>query len=137
VVAAGKQRAAELARTELCLGERLRRGRQPRAARGRLSRALLEFERLSAAPWAARARHELDATAITARQRHAGARDELSLREFEVATIVAQGSTNREAAARLFLSTKTIEAHLQRVYPKLDVHNRAQLVNALRSLPES
>lgn len=125
----------EVARTLLCFGERLRRERRVLEARERLSTAVAAFARMQATPWALRARRELEACRQTPRRRDPACSDELSRREREVAEIVAAGATTREAAARLFLSTKTVEAHLQRVYRKLGVHNRAQLVNALMLLP--
>ena len=121
----------ELARTLLAFGERLHRERRQRDAREQLMSALELFEQLEAAPWAARARRELDATGPTARRRDPSTADQLTKRELEVATIVADGATVREVAARLVVSHKTVEAHLGRAYTKLGVHNRAQLVHAL------
>ncbi|HET7048819.1 MAG TPA: helix-turn-helix transcriptional regulator [Solirubrobacteraceae bacterium] len=122
----------ERARTQLCYGERLRRARRRIDSREQLETALAMFEALGAVPWAERARRELDASC---RSHHApgdpAARDILTAQEMRVASIVAGGATVREAAAQLFLSAKTIEAHLGRAYRKLDVHNRAQLVTAL------
>jgi DNA-binding CsgD family transcriptional regulator len=93
---------------------------------------LATFDSLDATPWAARARRELEASCIS---HHSPgdptARDLLTAQEMHVASIVASGATVREAAAQLFLSAKTVEAHLGRAYRKLDVHNRAQLVVAL------
>jgi len=120
--------AFERARTELCYGERLHRARQRSEARERLSSALATFEQLESGPWAERARRELQATGITARpRRDPTAVDRLTSREVRVALIIAEGASVREAAAQLFLSPKTIEAHLGRAYRKLGVHNRAQL----------
>jgi DNA-binding NarL/FixJ family response regulator len=80
-------------------------------------------------PWAERARRELEATAR--RRTGAGDPDALTQRERQVAIMMADGATVREAANRLFITAKTVEAHLSRVYRKLGVHNRAQLVRAL------
>ena len=118
----------ERARTELCYGERLRRARRRAEARGQLHAALETFERLGAQPWANRARNELRATGETAR-RDRTASDELTLQELQVALRVAQGATNREAAAALFLSPKTVEAHLSRIYSKLRVRSRTELAH--------
>ena len=118
----------ERARTELCYGERLRRARRRAEARGQLHAALETFERLGAQPWANRARNELRATGETAR-RDRPASDELTLQELQVALRVAQGATNREAAAALFLSPKTVEAHLSRIYSKLRVRSRTELAH--------
>jgi DNA-binding CsgD family transcriptional regulator len=122
----------ERARTQLCYGERLRRGRRKRDAREQLTQALTTFERLGAAPWAERTRHELAATGLKARTRSSPtATEQLTPQELRVALIIADGATIREAAVQLFLSPKTIEAHLSRAYRKLGVHNRAQLATTL------
>jgi DNA-binding CsgD family transcriptional regulator len=121
----------ELARTELCFGERLRRGRRRADARAPLRRALATFEQLGSSPWAERARAELAATGETARRRDANAAEELTPQELQVALVVANGATNKEAGAALFLSPKTIESHLSRVYRKLDVRSRTELVRRL------
>jgi DNA-binding CsgD family transcriptional regulator len=121
----------ERARTDLCLGERLRRSRRPADAREPLRSALETFETLGAAPWAERARAELLATGETARRRDPSAVDQLTAQELQVALMVAQGATNREAGAALFLSPKTVEAHLSRVYRKLNVRSRTELASLL------
>jgi DNA-binding CsgD family transcriptional regulator len=121
----------ELARTQLCFGERLRRGRRRADAREPLRHALETFEQLGARPWAERARTELAATGETARPRNANAADELTPQELQIALVVANGATNKEAGAALFLSPKTIESHLSRVYRKLDVRSRTELVRRL------
>src|SRR5438094_13208 len=118
----------ERARTELCYGERLRRARRRAEARDQLHAALQTFERLGAEPWADRARNELRATGETVR-RGRSASDELTLQEVQVALKVAEGATNREAAAALFLSPKTIEAHLSRIYSKLRIRSRTELAH--------
>ena len=124
--------AFDRARTELCYGERLRRARRRADARVQLASALAVFERLRAEPWAGRARSELEATGLTARaRRDPTAADRLTPQELRVALMIAGGATNREAAEQLFLSPKTIEAHLARSYRKLGVHNRAQLTTTL------
>ena len=124
--------AFERARTQLCYGERLRRARRRIDSREQLEPALATFDSLDATPWAARARRELEASCISHQSPgDPTARDLLTAQEMRVASIVAGGATVREAAAQLFLSAKTIEAHLGRAYRKLDVHNRAQLVVAL------
>jgi DNA-binding CsgD family transcriptional regulator len=123
----------ERARTELCYGQRLRREHRRREARRHLSSALVCFEQLGAAPWAERAQHELLATCPTQRSRSDyAASDRLTPQECRVVQIIAGGATVRQAAAQLFLSSKTIEAHLGRAYRKLNVRNRAQLVTAVR-----
>ncbi len=122
----------ELARTELCFGERLRRARRRADARDHLAASLATFEWLGASPWTERARRELEATTLTARpRRDLSTMDDLTPQERQVALIIANGATIREVAAQLFLSPKTIEAHLGRAYRKLGVHNRAQLATTL------
>lgn len=123
----------ERARTELCLGERLRRAGRRRQARVALRAAIEAFDRLGAAPWADRARIELLATGETARARRQPAADRLTPHELQVALVVADGATNREAAAALFVSPKTIEYHLGRVYRKLGLRSRSQLAALLAS----
>jgi DNA-binding CsgD family transcriptional regulator len=118
----------ERARTELCFGERLRRARRRAEARDQLHAALQTFERLGAEPWADRARNELRATGETV-HRDRSASDELTLQELQVALKVSEGATNREAAAALFLSPKTIEAHLSRIYSKLGIRSRTELAH--------
>ena len=119
------------ARTELCFGERLRRARRRIDARVPLRAALACFERLGADPWAVRARIELVATGETVRSSEAARTDELTPQELEIARLVAGGATNREAATALYLSPKTIEAHLGRVYRKLRVRSRTELARLL------
>ena len=128
----------ERARTLLALGERLRRAKQRADAREPLTAALDVFERLGARPWAERARAELRATGGQASGRRTqAAAEQLTPHELQIAVLVAQGMTNREAAAALFLSPKTIEYHLGQIYRKLDVRGRAQLARLLAmELPE-
>ena len=121
----------ELARTELCFGEQLRRHGRRSDARAPLRSALDAFEKLGAEPWAERARAELGATGETARKRDPAAAGQLTPQELQVALVVAQGATNREAGAALFLSPKTIEAHLGRIYRKLEVRSRTELARLL------
>jgi DNA-binding CsgD family transcriptional regulator len=122
----------ERARTELCFGERLRRTRRRVEARGHLACALETFRAVGAGPWADRAARELQATSGTARRRGDQSNiDDLTPQEHCVARLMAEGATVREAAARMLLSPKTVEAHLGRAYRKLGVHNRAQLTGAL------
>jgi DNA-binding CsgD family transcriptional regulator len=125
------QDSFEVARAQLCFGQRLHRERRQCDARKQLTSALALLKQLGATPWAARARREIDATAPTARRRVPATADDLTKRELEVATLIADGATVREVATRLVVSHKTVEAHLGRTYTKLAVHNRAQLVRAL------
>ncbi len=118
----------EQARTHLCFGERLRRAGQRKNARDHLRAALTVFEQLGAAPWERRTRSELRASGETLRRRDASATEQLTPQELQIALQVAEGKTNREVGAALFLSPKTIEFHLSGVYRKLGVRSRAELV---------
>ncbi len=117
----------ERARTELCYGERLRRVRRRADARARLRSALEVFDELGARPWSERAQAELRASGEKAR-RHSTPIDALTPQELAVAKLAVGGATNREAAATLFVSPKTIEFHLGNVYRKLGVRSRTELV---------
>jgi DNA-binding CsgD family transcriptional regulator len=121
----------EVARTQLCFGEQLRRVRRRSEAREQLRAALETFDRLRAEPWARRARTELEATGLSARSRTPGDMRRLTPQELHVAVLVARGATNREAAAELFLSPKTVEKHLGSVYRKLGIRSRAELARAV------
>ncbi len=115
------------ARTELAYGELLRRARRKTEARLRLRAALETFEALGAAPWAERARAELRATGETVRRGKSIARNELTPQELQVARLAAVGSKNKEIAGQLFLSPKTVEYHLHKVFMKLGIASRAEL----------
>jgi DNA-binding CsgD family transcriptional regulator len=117
----------ERARTELALGEHLRRARRRIDARDPLRSALREFERLGAVPWAERARAELRATGETSRRRDPAALETLTPQEFQVARFVAAGGTNRDVAAQLFLSHRTVSYHLHNIYRKLGIASRTEL----------
>jgi DNA-binding CsgD family transcriptional regulator len=124
----------ERARTELAYGARLRRAGRRADARGELERALAAFERIGAEPWARQAREEIAATGAGLPRRGSRRADELSPRERQVAMVVAEGLTNREVAARLFLSEKTVERHLGSVYAKLGLRSRAELARRVAEL---
>ena len=127
----------ERARTELCFGEQLRRGGHRTEAREHLRRALGTFDALGARPWSEHALRELHATGERARRRGPDTAAQLTPQELQVALLVAEGATNKEAAAALFLSPKTIEAHLLRVYRKLGLHSRTELARRMvREHPE-
>ncbi len=121
----------ETARTHLAFGSRLRRSRRRGDARVQLRGALADFERLDARPWAGIALGELAATGERARRRDPSTLDELTNQELQIAHLLADGATTREAAASLFLSPKTIEYHLRSIYRKLGVKTRADLPSAL------
>lgn len=121
----------EKARTQLAYGARLRRARQRVRAREQLRAAHEAFDRLGAGPWADLAGAELLATGERARRRDVTTLDELTPQELQIALLLAQGKTTREAAAAVFLSPKTIEYHLRSVYRKLAINSREQLATAL------
>jgi DNA-binding CsgD family transcriptional regulator len=120
-------RPFERARTELACGEFLRRARRPSEARQHLRAALDGFEALGAEVWAERARVELRASGQTARRRVADTRAQLTEQELQIAHFVAQGLSNREVAAQLFLSPRTIAAHLRNIFRKLGISSRTEL----------
>jgi DNA-binding CsgD family transcriptional regulator len=111
----------ELGRTLLVQGQLLRRRGARRAGRETLHRALAIFEKLGAPRWAEKARAEIARIGV----RHAP--EELTEGEQRVAELAAQGLTNPEIAARLFMSRRTVEANLARAYGKLGIHSRAEL----------
>src|SRR5205085_4771435 len=113
----------ELARTELAYGERLRRNRRRVDARVRLGSALEAFELLGAEAWTNRARQELAATGETAHRGRAAVAG-LTAQEIQVASLIEAGASNKEAAARLFISRRTIDAHLSHIYRKLGILSR-------------
>ncbi len=122
----------EEARTRLVVGQLLRRNRRRVAARDQLQLALQTFERLGAPLWADVALAELNATGVTAHRRSLGPVLELTARELQIALLLADGRTTREAAAALFLSPKTVEYHLRHVYTKLGIGSRAELRDQIR-----
>jgi DNA-binding CsgD family transcriptional regulator len=124
----------ERARLRLNWGERLRRSGRRIDARGHLRAAHDVFELLGAEPWAERARAELRAGGETARRRNLSSLDELTPQELHVLREIAAGATYRQAAQNLFLSPKTIEYHLHKIYRKLDVQSRQELVARLETL---
>jgi DNA-binding CsgD family transcriptional regulator len=128
--------AFERARTLLCCGEAMRRNRRPVAARESLHEAFMLFESLGARPWAARTRAELAASGVKDQRVRlfvAGPTGlkQLSPQELQVARIAGRGQNNVEVAAALFVSRKTVEAHLTRVYRKLGIRSRTELARIL------
>ncbi|MGH3037937.1 MAG: response regulator transcription factor, partial [Gaiellaceae bacterium] len=117
-----------LARTRLAFGERLRRAARRVEAREQLRLALAAFEEMGADAWAERARAELRATGARVRRRQSWEAEELTPQELQIALHVARGMTNREVGAALFLSHKTIEFHLGRIYRKLNMSSRGELI---------
>lgn len=120
------------ARTHLAYGQRLRRLGRRVKAREHLGAAHAEFVRLGAAPWAEQAGREMGASVPTLRKGSSGDPEVLTPQERRVADLVAEGATNKEAAGAMFLSPKTIETHLSRIYRKLGVASRTQLAAQMR-----
>lgn len=114
------------ARTLLALGDVQRRAQRRRAARETLEKALREFEALGARIWAARARSEL---ARIGGRRASG--DGLTATEERVAELVSQGLTNKAVAERLYVTDRTVEGHLSRIYAKLGIRSRTELASRL------
>ena len=120
-----------LARLELAYGERLRLDRAMRQARPHLQRAVELFAALGARPWEERAESMLGATGRTRLSRDAPGAARLTPQELQVVRLAATGLSNREIGERLFLSPRTVGAHLYRAFPKLGVTSRAALRDAL------
>ncbi|MER5421387.1 LuxR C-terminal-related transcriptional regulator [Streptosporangium roseum] len=121
----------ETARTQLLFGSVLRRNRRPGAAREHLHSALETFERSGARLWTEQARAELRGAGEAVRSRGHKAAEKLTAQQFQIARIVADGATNREVAARLYLSPRTVEHHLRNIFAKLDIRSRVELVRLL------
>jgi DNA-binding NarL/FixJ family response regulator len=121
----------QLARTHLLYGEWLRRQRRRLDAREQLRTAHEFFSEAGVEAFAERARLELEATGERARKRTADALDELTPQETQVTRLAAEGHTNREIAARLFISASTVEYHLRKAFRKLEVKSRTQLADRL------
>jgi DNA-binding CsgD family transcriptional regulator len=103
-------------------------------ARQQLAGAAEIFRRLGAVPWADRADRELRATGITVSKADAGL-DSLTPQQRQIALLAAAGRINKEIAARLFLSPRTVSTHLYQVFPKLGITSRAALRDALADTP--
>jgi DNA-binding CsgD family transcriptional regulator len=127
----GPRLRLELARTHLLFGEWLRRERRRVDARTHLRTALEAFTSMATEAFAGRAERELLATGEHARKRTVDTLDQLTPQEEQVARRAAQGATNREIAAQLFISPSTVEYHLRKAFRKLDVKSRTQLAHRL------
>ncbi|MFI0448978.1 helix-turn-helix transcriptional regulator [Actinomadura sp. 6N118] len=121
----------EEARSGLLYGERLRRNHRGGDARGPLRTAMETFQRLGLSPWAERAHNELRAAGESAARPEPVALNDLTPQELRIARLVAEGVSNREVAARLFLSPRTVEYHLYKIYPKLGISSRTELARLI------
>jgi DNA-binding CsgD family transcriptional regulator len=126
--------AVELARLHLLYGQWLRRARRRRDARRELQAAYDMFDRMGAEAFAERAATELSATGERARPRSPATTFDLTPQEARVAGLAAEGETNNQIAAELFISPRTVEYHLGKVFRKLGVTSRAQLARSLNLL---
>ncbi|MBV8220885.1 MAG: hypothetical protein JO325_20680, partial [Solirubrobacterales bacterium] len=124
----------EIARAHLLYGEWLRRENRRVDAREQLRAAHDSFTSIGMEAFAERARKELLATGEKVRKRTVETRDELTPQERQIAELADEGLSNREIGARLFLSHRTIESHLSKVFGKLEIRNRRELGNALARL---
>jgi DNA-binding CsgD family transcriptional regulator len=115
------------ARSELALGQLLRRERKRREARTHLRVALDAFQHVGAEPWAELARRELRASGETVRSREPGSARDLTPQELQIARMAATGARNRQIASELFLSPRTVDYHLRKVFTKLGISSRAEL----------
>lgn len=121
----------ERARTHLLFGQELRRARRPRDARGHLHRALDLFHTAGAPGWADEVRAELRAAGEPVAVGPVDASAALTAQQLQIAQLVAGGATNREVAARLFISTRTVDHHMRNIFSRLGIRSRTELVRAL------
>jgi DNA-binding CsgD family transcriptional regulator len=121
--------AVQLARGNLLYGEWLRRRRRRRDARDRL-RAAQDVFAAAGSSFAERARAELAATGQSARRRSVETQNNLTPREQQIIGLVAQGATNTETAAKLYISAATVDYHLRSVFRKLGIQSRRQLFHS-------
>jgi DNA-binding CsgD family transcriptional regulator len=126
--------ALSRARLHLHHGRWLRRQRRNVDARNPLRIARDEFDRVGARPWAEMAREQLRAAGESSSRRHANTSDRLSAQEMQIAVLASQGLSNREIGQRLFISHRTVGAHLYRIYPRLGITSRGRLAAALAAL---
>jgi DNA-binding CsgD family transcriptional regulator len=129
--------AIDLARTHLLYGQWLRRARRRRDARHELRTAQNMFAAMGIATLAERAGRELQATGETARKRTVETAVELTAQEAQVARLARDGLSNPEIGASLFISARTAQYHLGKVFAKLGISSRCQLAQALPGAPET
>jgi DNA-binding CsgD family transcriptional regulator/propanediol dehydratase small subunit len=126
-----------VARAQLAYGVWLRRHRRMTQSRAPLREAADTFDALGLLRYAERARRELRASGERVRRRVPGGWAQLSPQELQIAQLAAEGFSNREIGEQLYLSHRTVESHLYRLFPKLGVTSRAQLRDALEAAPHS
>ena len=126
-----------LARARLLYGEWLRRENRRIDAREQLRAAYDAFTRIGGDGFAERARRELVATGETAPRRTVETRDLLTPQEAQIARMASDRQTNPEIGAKLFISPRTVEYHLKKVFTKLDIGSRKELAGALAGIPDS
>jgi DNA-binding CsgD family transcriptional regulator len=119
--------ALELAKTELFYAAKLRRGRKPTAARELLRDAVKIFHDYHAEPWARRATAELRAAGESVQTGGQPSMGDLTAQQLEISRLVAEGATNREIAAQLYISARTVDHHLRNIFAKLGVRSRVEL----------
>jgi ATP/maltotriose-dependent transcriptional regulator MalT len=127
----------DLARAHLLYGEWLRRQHRRCDAREQLRTAQGMLEGIGAEAFAERARRELRATGVTARERNVETRSELTAQEAQVARLARDGLSNPEIGTRLFISAHTVQYHLRKVFAKLGITSRSQLDLVLPGIPAS
>ena len=128
-------RGEHVLRAELAYGQWLRRQRRVAESRSPLRAAQITFDLIGARSWGDQARSELRAAGERTQARQPRAQDLLSAQEMQIATLAAEGLSNREIGERLYLSPRTVGSHLYRIFPKLEITARAQLAAKL-SQPE-
>jgi len=128
---------AELARAHLLYGEWLRRERRRADAREQLRAAHDMLDAMGMQAFAERARRELAATGETARKRTAETGGELTAQEAQVARLARDGLSNPQIGARLFISARTVQYHLSKVFAKLAISSRSQLDRVLPAAPDT
>jgi DNA-binding CsgD family transcriptional regulator len=124
----------DLARVQLAYGEHLRRARATTQARAYLSAAQTTFQALDARPWAVRAGNELRASGMAIVRADALRLASLTAQEHQVAALAASGLTNKQIGERLYLSHRTVAAHLYQIFPRLGITSRAALRDALATM---